>query len=65
MSTENIVTPKPISSLDVAWQEWSEVPRFGVRYRHLTRAAVGEDYRVGVAIEELAPGKARARTSLA
>ena len=49
--------PKPISSLDVAWTEWSDVPRFGVRYRHLTLAAVGEDYHVGVAIEELPPGK--------
>lgn len=56
MSTET-VQPKPISSHDVAWTDWSEVPRFGVRYRHLTRAAVGEDYRVGVAIEELMPGK--------
>jgi uncharacterized cupin superfamily protein len=57
MSTEKIVPPKPISSLDVAWKELSEVPRFGVRCRHLTRTAVGEDYRVGVAIEELVPGK--------
>lgn len=57
MSTEKIVPPKPISTIDVAWDEWSEVPRFGVRYRHLTRAAVGEDYRVGVAFEELRPGK--------
>jgi uncharacterized cupin superfamily protein len=57
MSTERIAPPKPISSLDVAWEEWSEVPRFGVRYRHLTLAAIGEDYRVGVAIEELRSGK--------
>ena len=57
MSTGKIAPPKPISSLDVAWKEWFEVPRFGVRYRHLTLAAVGEDYRVGVAIEELQPGK--------
>lgn len=48
---------QPISSLDVPWTEWSEVPRFGVRYRHLTLAAMGEPYHVGVAIEELAPGK--------
>jgi uncharacterized cupin superfamily protein len=41
----------------VAWEEWSEVPRFALRWRHLTLAAVGEDYRVGVAIEELPPGK--------
>lgn len=57
MSTEKLAPPKPISSLDVAWVEWSEVPRFGLRYRHLTLAAFGEDYRVGVAIEELPPGK--------
>jgi hypothetical protein len=57
MSTAKIALPKPISSLDVAWEEWSEIPRFGVRYRHLTLAAVGEDYCVGVAIEELRPGK--------
>ena len=56
MSTEKIA-PRPISSLDVAWEEWSAGPRFGERYRHLTRAAMGEDYRVGVAIEELSPGK--------
>lgn len=57
MPSEKTAQPKPISSHDVAWVEWSEVPRFGVRYRHLTRAAVGETYRVGVAIEELGPGK--------
>jgi uncharacterized cupin superfamily protein len=57
MSTEKVAPPKPISSLDVAWEEWSEAPRFALRYRHLTLAAVGKDYRVGVAIEELGPGK--------
>lgn len=50
-------TPKPFSSLDVAWTESSEAPRFALRYRHLSRAAIGDEYRVGVAIEELAPGK--------
>lgn len=54
---ENVVSPKPISSSDVTWTEWSDVPNFGLRYRHLTVAAMGEDYRVGVAIEELDPGK--------
>jgi len=49
--------PKPLSSLDLAWTDWSEIPRFALRYRHLTLAAVGEAYHVGVAIEELAPGK--------
>lgn len=48
---------KPISSLDVPWAEASEAPRFALRYRHLSRAAMGDNYRVGVAIEELAPGK--------
>jgi len=57
MSTGRVSPPKPLSSRDVAWTEWSEVPRFGVRYRHLSRAAVGEDYHVGVCIEELAPGR--------
>jgi uncharacterized cupin superfamily protein len=57
MSLEKTVSPKPISSRDVAWTELSEVPRFGLRYRHLSLAALGVDYRVGVAIEELPPGK--------
>src|SRR5688572_4293049 len=57
MPTEKIAPSKPISSRDIAWTEWSEVPRFGLRYRHLSRAVLGEDYRVGVAIEELPPGK--------
>ena len=56
MPTENAKPCKPISSSDVAWTEWSEVPRFGIRYRHLTLATLGEDYHVGVAIEELGPG---------
>src|SRR5918995_6944810 len=57
MSTEKTAPPKPFSSLDVPWTEWSDAPRFALRYRHLSRAAMGDDYRVGVAIEELAPGK--------
>ncbi len=57
MSTEKVTPLKPLSSLDVAWEEASEGSRFALRYRHLSRAAIGEDYRVGVAIEELAPGK--------
>ena len=48
---------KPFSSLDIPWTEWSDAPRFATRYRHLTRAALGDDYHVGVAIEELGPGK--------
>jgi uncharacterized cupin superfamily protein len=55
--SEESAALKPISSLDVAWEEWLDVPRFGMRYRHLTLAAIGKDYRVGVAIEELPPGR--------
>jgi uncharacterized cupin superfamily protein len=47
----------PISSDDVAWQSHGHGERFGMRWRHLTTAAVGPQYRVGVAIEELPPGK--------
>jgi uncharacterized cupin superfamily protein len=55
MSTEKPV--KPISIDGVAWTAWSDVPNFDIRYKHLTLAACGEGYHVGVAIEELAPGK--------
>lgn len=47
MSTEKTTPLKPISPLDIAWEEWFEIQRFGVRYRHPTLAAVGEDDRVG------------------
>ncbi|MGJ4855619.1 cupin domain-containing protein [Labrys sp. La1] len=57
MTADNEPAVRPISSHDVAWTEWSDVPRFGVRYRHLTLAAMGEPYHVGVAIEELEPGR--------
>ena len=46
----------PIASDEVAWTELADVPRFGLRYRHLTRAVAGDAYHVGVAIEELRPG---------
>ena len=48
---------RPIASESVPWEAWSEGTRFGSRYRHLTGAAVGKSYHVGVQIEELAPGK--------
>lgn len=53
------VDPKfpPIASESVPWQNNHHGERFGTRWRHLTMAAVGEPYRVGVAIEELPPGK--------
>ena len=46
----------PISSENIAWETWAEGTRFGSRARHLTSAAVGQDYHVGMVIEELAPG---------
>ncbi|RVB65300.1 cupin domain-containing protein, partial [Mesorhizobium sp. M7A.F.Ca.CA.002.03.2.1] len=49
--------PLPFASDEVPWTEWSDVPRFGLRYRHLSLAALGEKHRVGVAIEELPAGK--------
>jgi uncharacterized cupin superfamily protein len=58
MSTENETPPRPpISAQSVAWEEFSEGTRFKLRYRHLTSAAIGEDYHVGFAIEEVEPGK--------
>ena len=57
MSTNGTAPLKPISSSDVPWSEWSDVPNFAVRYKHLSLAALGERYHVGVALEELAPGK--------
>ncbi|NOT41174.1 MAG: cupin domain-containing protein [Alphaproteobacteria bacterium] len=57
MSTENETPPHPPISLEnVAWEAWQDVPRFAVRYRHLTSAVLGDDYHVGVAVEELQPG---------
>lgn len=56
MTTTPIPRP-PIDSTTVPWDEWTEGTRFGERYRHLTRAVLGDDYRVGVAIEELQPGR--------
>ena len=47
---------RPFSSDDIAWTDLAEVPRFQARYKHLSLAALGETYRVGVAIEELLPG---------
>ena len=54
MTTETPPTPIAIDS--VPWTELTDVPRFSLRYRHLSLAAMGEAYHVGVAIEELAPG---------
>lgn len=47
----------PIASENVAWEPFDR-GRFGSSFQHLTRAAMGDrPYHVGVAIEELPPGK--------
>ena len=47
----------PISSQTVEWETFDR-GKFGSRFRHLTRAAMGDrPYHVGVGIEELPPGK--------
>lgn len=46
----------PIATDDIAWEGATDIPHFASRYKHLTRAALGSDYHVGMAIEELPPG---------
>jgi uncharacterized cupin superfamily protein len=47
----------PIASENVAWEPFDR-GRFGSSFQHLTRAVMGDrPYHVGVAIEELPPGK--------
>lgn len=50
-------SPKLIASASVPWTEFSHGPRFGIRYRALSDALLGENHHVGVAIEELDPGR--------
>lgn len=47
----------PISSSDVALEKFEKGNRFAIHYKHLTSAIVGDDYHVGVALEELPAGK--------
>lgn len=46
---------EPFSTEDVPWEEFAEGERFAIRYRRV--GDFGGATRVGVAIEELAPGK--------
>jgi uncharacterized cupin superfamily protein len=55
--SEPVEPKRPISAASVAEEEFAEGTRFGIRYRHLTSALLGDAYHVGVAIEELPPGK--------
>lgn len=56
MTSQTLPRPRPNATRDLAWETYSEVPNFTLRYRHLSRAALGDTYRVGVVIEELPPG---------
>lgn len=48
----------PIATDDAPWEIFEHGSRFGGRFRHLTRTALGAaPYHVGVAIEELPPGR--------
>ena len=50
--------PKPPIAADaVPWEATSAGERFGGRARHLTHAAVGAHYQVGMLVEAPAPGK--------
>ncbi|WP_374369186.1 cupin domain-containing protein [Dongia sp.] len=55
--TESAGPVRPIASENVPWQVWSDPPNFAQRSRHLSRALLGDRYQIGVAIEELEPGK--------
>lgn len=56
MPVEEGFSPPPFSSQSIEMTEWSEIPGRALHYRHLTSAAIGDDYHVGVAIEEIPPG---------
>jgi uncharacterized cupin superfamily protein len=56
MTSDQRSHPRPIASDDIPWEGATDIPRFTTRYKHLTRAALGMDYHVGMAIEELPPG---------
>lgn len=57
MSNESPAPIIPIAADSVHWETAGAGTRFGVRYRHLSTALLGDDYRVGVALEELEPGR--------
>lgn len=47
----------PIAVDDVPWTQSSHGGRYGARWKHLSRATIGDAYRIGVVVEELPPGK--------
>lgn len=47
----------PIASESVPWTEFRHGDNFHIRYRHLSESMGPQPYKIGVAIEELMPGK--------
>ncbi len=48
---------RPIRSADVPWSSFDHGDVFSIRYRQLSAATPPQPYKIGVVIEELAPGK--------
>jgi uncharacterized cupin superfamily protein len=51
------VSPRPHACDQVPREEGGVEVRFGTSYRHLSRVSLGPDYRVGVVLKTLAPGR--------
>ncbi len=47
----------PVPSSEVEPESFEKGSRFAIHFRHLTSAIAGDDYNVGVALEELPSGK--------
>lgn len=62
MIDESLPRTRPFAADSVDWVTFAAGARFGLRYRPLTRSAAGGDYRVGLSIEELEPGRQGAPT---
>lgn len=57
MTKETAVPPTtPVASEDVLWTEQKDPKNFQMRFRHLSKSMGPQPYKIGVAIEELAPG---------
>lgn len=48
---------RPIDSATLSWTEYKDAENFHARYRHLSESMGPQPYKIGVAIEELMPGK--------
>jgi uncharacterized cupin superfamily protein len=58
MSEKPTIAPtKPIASDDVPWTDSKHQDNFHIRYRNLSASMGPQPYKIGMAIEELMPGK--------